>query len=724
MKQIDTLAAEFPAFTNYLYVTYNGAEHDLVFDKKGIIVLGCGAYRIGSSCEFDWCAVSAVRTVRQLNETDTTNPHDRYNHGSSKYRQFSSYSQHQGGSARAYRSRRRGPKAPTKTNEWSSIVINYNPETVSTDYDECDRMYFEEISYERVLDIYQIEENCHGIIVSVGGQIPNNLAIPLNAAGCNILGTQPENIDCAENRHRFSKLLDELHIDQPLWCEARTLKEAQSFATKVGYPVLIRPSYVLSGAAMNVSYTAEQLVVYLQKATDVSPDHPVVISKFVSGAKEIEFDGVANGGKLINYATSEHVENAGVHSGDATLILPAQSLYTETTKRIKKISKQICSALQITGPFNIQFLCKDNHIKVIECNLRASRSFPFVSKTFNVNFIDLATRAMVLGSIYKDYEVRPVNFNTFDMDFVCVKSPMFSFSRLDGADPVLRVEMASTGEVACFGDNKYEAFLKAIISSKYKLPIPDPSKSTAPEMLRLDYIHQDLRQNAGKLGSLTPSCSPSPPNEAADGADSSPPSPRSPSAKSDDGAMFGSPLLKAMKSTSSLKDLSTFMQSSAFGQFSSSFRSNILISIGPQKAKYSFVDCASLLKQMGFTIYATENTHFFYKTHSIESILVSKPSKPMSNAPDAVHLIESGHIHFVLNVPKESNDESGTKTDGYQIRRKSVDFNVPLISNIKLAKLFVTSLGKKYLKSYEFAFEDDFMKIKSWKEYMQSANRY
>jgi len=720
VKQIDTLAAEFPAFTNYLYVTYNGAEHDLVFDKKGIIVLGCGAYRIGSSCEFDWCAVSAVRTVRQLNETDTTRETDRYHHGSSKYRQYSNHPG-TGSVSRAYRSRRKG-KVSSKKNEWTSIVINYNPETVSTDYDECDRMYFEEISYERVLDIYQIEENCHGIIVSVGGQIPNNLAIPLNDAGCNILGTQPENIDCAENRHRFSKLLDELHIDQPLWCEARTLREAQSFATKVGYPVLIRPSYVLSGAAMNVSYTAEQLVVYLQKATDVSPDHPVVISKFVSGAKEIEFDGVSNGGKLINYAISEHVENAGVHSGDATLILPAQSLYTETTKRIKKISKQICSALQITGPFNIQFLCKDNHIKVIECNLRASRSFPFVSKTFNVNFIDLATRAMVLGSLHKDYEVRPVNFNTFDMDFVCVKSPMFSFTRLDGADPVLRVEMASTGEVACFGDNKYEAFLKAIISSKYKLPIPDPSKSTAPGMLRLDYIHQDLRQNAGKIGSLTPSCSPSPPQETADGVDSSPSSPRS--VKSEDGAPLGSPLLRAMKSTSGLTDFATYLQSSSFSAFKKSFRSNILISIGPQKAKYSFVDCASLLKQMGFTIYATENTHYFYKTHSIDSIVVSKPSQPHSKAPDAVSLIESGHIHFVLNIPKESNDESETKTDGYQIRRKSVDFNVPLISNVKLAKLFVTSLAKKYLKSYEFAFEDDFMHIKSWKEYMQSANRY
>jgi len=722
VKQIDTLAAEFPAFTNYLYVTYNGSEHDLVFDQKGIIVLGCGAYRIGSSCEFDWCAVSAVRAVRELNEREAaTASWDANSSGNSE--RFG------GGAARRYRSWRSGQrsgrsgrKGGDRKSEWASIVINYNPETVSTDYDECDRMYFEEISFERVLDIYEMERHCHGIIVSVGGQIPNNLAIPLDAAGCTILGTQPEHIDCAENRHRFSKLLDELHIDQPLWREARTLSEAQSFAQRVGFPVLIRPSYVLSGAAMNVSYTAQQLMVYLQAATSVSPDHPVVISKFVSGAKEIEFDGVSNAGKLVNYAISEHVENAGVHSGDATLILPPQSLYTETTKRIKKIAKQICSALQITGPFNIQFLCKDNHIKVIECNLRASRSFPFVSKTFNVNFISLATRAMVLGSIIKGYEMRPVNFNTFDMDYVCVKAPMFSFTRLDGADPVLRVEMASTGEVACFGDNKYEAFLKALISTNTKLPIPDPAKSTAPNMLRLDYIHQDLRQNAGKLGHGTPSVSPRPPNDDADGAENPTPSPRS--VASDD-APFGSPMLKALKSASSLPDLSSYLsQSASFGAFKKSFRSNILISIGPQRAKYSFVDCASLLKQMGFTIYATENTHYFYQTHSIESVLVSKPSQPTPKAPGAVQLIESGTIHFVLVIPKESNDESETKTDGYKIRRKSVDFNVPLISNVKLAKLFVKSMAKKYLKSYEFAFEDDFIHIKSWKEYMQSANRY
>eukprot|EP01083_Nonionella_stella_P318116 1161256_1 len=653
VKQIDTLAAEFPAFTNYLYVTYNGCEHDIAFNDRGrgIVVLGCGAYRIGSSCEFDWCAVSAVRTIRDLNRP--------------------------------------------------SIVINYNPETVSTDYDECDRMYFEEISYERVVDIYEFESP-RGIIVSVGGQIPNNLAIPLSHAGCRILGTQPSNIDCAENRHRFSQLLDELHIDQPLWCEARTNQEAASFASKVGYPVLIRPSYVLSGAAMNVVYGSDELVQYLARATDVSRDHPVVISKFVCGAKEIEFDGVSQNGKLLNYAISEHVENAGVHSGDATLILPAQNLYTETTKRIKKISKKIASALHITGPFNIQFLCKDNCIKVIECNLRASRSFPFVSKTFNVNFIDLATRAMVANSETGEL-VRTVNFNIFDMNFVCVKSPMFSFTRLDGADPVLRVEMASTGEVACFGDNKYEAFIKALNSSKVQLPVPNPNKSTTPNALRLDYILNDICPLNEITTTTSKTSSPSPP---------SPPTPPN--------QMLASPVLKAMTSPN---------QAMMDKLKQHKFRSNILLSIGPQKAKYSFVDCASLLKQMGFTIYATENTHFFYSTHQIQTTLVEKPSQSScsggnSAAPSAINLIENGHIHFVLCIPSTIRSANHNNSDGFCIRRKAVDFNVPLISNVKLAKLFVTSLAKKYLKSYEFAFDDEFLHIKSWKEYMQSANRF
>lgn len=584
-------------------------------------------------------------------------------------------------------------------------------------------MYFEEISFERVLDIYEMERHCHGIIVSVGGQIPNNLAIPLHDAGCKILGTQPENIDCAENRHRFSQLLDELHIDQPLWTEARTFAEATTFANKVGYPVLIRPSYVLSGAAMNVSYSRDQLSRYLQQATDVSPLHPVVLSKFVTGAKEIEFDGVANHGKLLNYAISEHVENAGVHSGDATLILPAQNLYTETTKRIKIVAKKIAAALYITGPFNIQFLCKDNHIKVIECNLRASRSFPFVSKTFNVNFIDLATRAMVLGSLDKDYELKPVNFNIYDMDFVCVKSPMFSFTRLSGADPVLRVEMASTGEVACFGDNKYEAFLKALSSSGYKLPIPNPAHSTNASALRLDYIYQDLRVATGKvISSASPSASPSPPNEddAVVDADEAVQEPIV--------EMPGSPALTSLinsLASASSTNIADFLHSDS-ADLRKAFRCNILMSIGPQKAKYAFVECASLLRRMGFVIYATENTHFFYKTHNIESTMVSKTKNGVGGtSPNAIQMIENGTIHFVINIPgKQSNDNSvDNKTEGYTLRRKAVDFHVPLISNVKLAKLFVTSLANKYLKSYEFAFDDEFLHVKSWKEYMQSANR-
>lgn len=455
----------------------------------------------------------------------------------------------------------------------------------------------------------------------------------------------------------------------------------------------------------------------------------MVVSKFVDGAKEIEFDGVANAGKLVNYAISEHVEQAGVHSGDATLILPAQSLYTETTKRIKKIAKQIASALQITGPFNIQFLSKENHIKVIECNLRASRSFPFVSKTFNVNFIDLATRAMVLGSLQNQFELKQVNFNIFDMDYVCVKSPMFSFTRLAGADPVLRVEMASTGEVACFGNNRYEAFLMALTASGLKLPIPNPTHSTdidALEHLRLDYVHTDLCLSESNFQfasteSNCPSASNSPTPKSSEH--------NSPKSKSElNGSAtppFGSPAhAKVMRRSDSAADLMGAIKSKA----KNGFRSNFLISIGPQKAKYAFVECASLLAKMGFTIYATENTHLFYRTHSIETTLVSKPSETSSQsngAPSAVGLIESGQIHFVLNIPqRDKGDMGNVATDGFQIRRKAVDFNVPLISNVKLAKLFVRALAKKYIKSYEFAFDDEFIHIKSWKEYMQSAGRY
>lgn len=430
VKQIDTLAAEFPAQTNYLYMTYVGDEHDLDFEDKGVMVLGCGAYRIGSSCEFDWCAVSCMRTL--------------------------------------------------KAQGYKGVMVNYNPETVSTDFDECDRLYFEELSFERVLDIYEVEQSS-GVVVSVGGQIPNNLAIPLSAQGVNVLGTSPESIDNAEDRAKFSALLDRLNVDQPLWEELNSIDEAKDFADRVGYPVLVRPSYVLSGAAMNVAANADALLNYLQQATDLSSDHPVVISKFVLNAKEVEFDGVAKNGEIINYAISEHVENAGVHSGDATLVLPAQKLYVETVKRVKKIAKKIAAALNITGPFNVQFLSKNNEIKVIECNLRSSRSFPFVSKTFNVNFVEQATKAMIGAP------VKPRSIDLSDVDHVCMKCPMFSFSRLQGADPVLRVEMASTGEVACFGSTRQEAYLLGLLSTGFKLPEKSVLLSIGPIKAKLEF---------------------------------------------------------------------------------------------------------------------------------------------------------------------------------------------------------------------------------------------
>lgn len=414
-KQIDTLAAEFPAQTNYLYTTYNAVEHDIDFDQHGVMVLGCGAYRIGSSCEFDWCAVSCIRTLKALGHR--------------------------------------------------SIMVNYNPETVSTDFDECDRLYFEELTFERVLDIYDIEKSS-GIVVSVGGQIPNNLVLPLHGQGVRIMGTHPASIDNAEDRFKFSALLDSIGVDQPLWNQLTTFAEAKIFAESVGYPVLVRPSYVLSGAAMNVAYNDHDLerILKLAAAVEISSDAPAVISKFIEGAKEIEMDAVASDGVIINYAISEHLENAGVHSGDASLILPAQKLYIQTLRLIKKCATKIAKSLNITGPFNIQFISKDNEIKVIECNLRASRSFPFVSKTFNVNFIELATKAMIGAP------VKPSQIDLSDIDFVHIKVPMFSFTRLQGADPVLSVEMASTGEVSSFGDNKYEAYLKALFATGFKMP--------------------------------------------------------------------------------------------------------------------------------------------------------------------------------------------------------------------------------------------------------------
>ncbi len=415
VKQIDTLAGEFPAQTNYLYLTYHGISSDLDYedDQKSVIVLGSGAYRIGSSVEFDWSSVNALNTV-----------------GKSGFR---------------------------------SVMINYNPETVSTDYDICDRLYFDELSFERVLDIIEYEKP-KGVVVSVGGQIPNNLALRLYNENVNILGTSPVSIDRAEDRNKFSSMLDKLNIDQPRWKELTSLREINSFSDEVGFPLLIRPSYVLSGAAMNVVSNRTELEHFLKLATKVSKKHPVVVTEFIEQAKEIEFDAVADNGKLVMYAISEHIEFAGVHSGDATLVFPPQKVYLETIRRIKKVAREIAGELKISGPFNMQFLAKNNDIKVIETNVRASRSFPFVSKVSNQNFIDIATKVM-LGV---GYEKPDKSF--FELDHIGIKASQFSFARLSKADPVLGVDMSSTGEVGCIGDDYYEAVLKAMLSVGYKIP--------------------------------------------------------------------------------------------------------------------------------------------------------------------------------------------------------------------------------------------------------------
>ena len=415
VKQIDTLAAEYPAATNYLYLTYNGSQNDVDYlgDHRSIIVLGSGAYRIGSSVEFDWCSVNALMTVKQ----------------------------------QGYR----------------SVMINYNPETVSTDYDICDRLYFDELTFERVMDIIDLE-NPHGVILSVGGQIPNNLATRLDAQHVNILGTTATSIDNAEDRHKFSAMLDRLGIDQPRWRELSSLDDINQFIDEVGFPVLVRPSYVLSGAAMNVCSNSEELVRFLALAANVSKQHPVVVTEFIQDAKEIEMDAVAQTGEIKAYAISEHIEYAGVHSGDATIQFPPQKLYVETMRRIKKVSSTIAKALNISGPFNIQFLAKNNDIKVIECNLRASRSFPFVSKVLKINFIDLATRIMLGLQVEKPAK------SAFDLDYVGIKASQFSFSRLQGADPVLGVDMASTGEVGCLGETTSEAILKSLLSVGHRIP--------------------------------------------------------------------------------------------------------------------------------------------------------------------------------------------------------------------------------------------------------------
>jgi len=545
VKQIDTLAAEYPAKTNYLYMTYNGSEHDLQPASKSIITLGSGVYRIGSSVEFDWCAVNATLTANKLG--------------------------------------------------FKTIMINYNPETVSTDYDICDRLYFEEISFERVLDIYDFEKP-KGVNLSVGGQISNNLAIELYNSGVKILGTSPLDIDRAENRHKFSALLDRLKIDQPAWEELTSITDAKKFAGNVGYPVLIRPSYVLSGAAMNVAPNKKSLVDCLNQAAQVSPEYPVVISKFIQGAREIEIDGVADKGILKIYAINEHVENAGVHSGDATMVLPPQRTYLETIRRCKRITKKIIKALSITGPFNIQFLAVNNEIKVIECNLRASRSFPFVSKVTKYNFIEMATKAMLGKDISGEY-------NTVDLDYMAIKVPQFSYSRLKGADPVLYVEMGSTGEVAAFGEDVREALLKSMYATGFRPP-----------------------------------------------------------------------------------------------------QKNILLSIGGDESKLRMINAVKKLKRMDLNIFATEGTSAFFTQHGIENTMVHKIKD--KEEPNVLDVISSRKVDFVINIPNSMNRE--VISDGYLMRRKAIDYNLPLITNQRLAMLFIDSIFKTKLKD---------LQIKSWDEY-------
>lgn len=557
VKQIDTLAAEYPAQTNYLYLTYNGAEHDLKpaaresirkegFLKEAIIILGGGTYCIGSSVEFDWCCVNALSTV--------------------------------------------------KKSGFSTIMINCNPETVSTDYDECDKLYFEELSSERILDIYEFEQPL-GIIVSMGGQVPNSLALPLSLQGVRILGTTPENIDRAEDRHKFSNLLDSLHIGQPPWKELSTIEDAQKFANTVKYPVIIRPSYVLSGAAMNVVWNDDSLEKYLQKAAEVNPQHPVVISKFIENAKEIEIDAVAKNGEVLLYAISEHVENAGVHSGDATVILPAQKLYLETLRQVKRITKSIAQALQINGPFNIQFLAHKNQVSVIECNARASRSFPFCSKIFKQNFIRYATLA-ILGK-----EVPPIQKSAFELDYVGVKVAQFSYSRLKGADPVLGVEMASTGEVACLGSEFYDAFLKALLATGFKIP-----------------------------------------------------------------------------------------------------QKNILLSTGPIEQKVSFLESSRKLSNLGFNLYASKGTAIFLRENGIKATFLHFPLD--SEQPNILDFLKNRKIDLVINIPK--NNQREELTNGYLIRRTAVDFEIPLITDIKIAEQLVEALEYYSTSGFE---------IKSWDEY-------
>jgi carbamoyl-phosphate synthase large subunit len=548
VKQIDTLAAEFPARTNYLYLTYHGSENDHVTKEGGgtVIVLGSGAYRIGSSVEFDWCSVNAVETIRKSG--------------------------------------------------FRSVMINYNPETVSTDYDVCDALYFDELTYERVMDIIEMESPM-GVIVSTGGQIPNNLAMRLHNAGVKILGTTPQSIDNAEDRYKFSSMLDSLGIDQPKWKELTTAEDIHKFTMDVGYPVLVRPSYVLSGAAMNVVSNADELDHFLELAANVSKQYPVVISEFIENAKEIEFDAVAREGELMIYAISEHVEFAGVHSGDATIVFPPQKLYLETIRRVKKISRQIARELNISGPFNIQFLARDNEIKVIECNLRASRSFPFVSKVLKCNFIEIATKVM-LG-----LDVEKPSKSLFELDYVGVKAPQFSFSRLQKADPVLGVEMGSTGEVGCLGEDYYEAILNAMLSVGYRIP-----------------------------------------------------------------------------------------------------EKNILLSTGPPRSKIEMLISARMLHERGYNLFGTKGTAMFLKENNVPCTVLYWPDE--DKHPNTLDYIRKKKIDLVINIPK--NLSSGELYNDYTIRRSSIDYNIPLITNARLASAFIYAICRMKL---------DDVAIKSWREY-------
>jgi carbamoyl-phosphate synthase large subunit len=548
VKQIDTLAAEYPAVTNYLYLTYSGSEHDISFDddKKSIIVLGSGAYRIGSSVEFDWCSVNAVNTI--------------------------------------------------KKEGLRSVMINYNPETVSTDYDICDRLYFDELTFERVLDIIELESP-RGVIVSVGGQIPNNLAMRLYENHVPVLGTSPISIDRAENRHKFSHMCDMLSVDQPKWKELSSINDILEFVDRIGFPVLIRPSYVLSGAAMNVVSNRNELSHYLDLATQVSKQYPVVVSEFIENAKEIEIDAVAREGEIIAYAISEHVEFAGVHSGDATMVFPAQKIYFETIRRIKRISRQISKELNITGPFNIQFLAKDNDIKVIECNLRASRSMPFVSKVLKTNLIELATKVMLGIPVEKPLK------SVFELDYVGVKAPQFSFSRLAKADPVLGVDMSSTGEVGCIGEGFYEAILKAMFSVGYRIP-----------------------------------------------------------------------------------------------------KKSILLSTGPARSKVELLNSARALREKGHKLYATKGTQEFLKNAGVEAEIAYWPDE--SKSPNTIELIRTREVDLVVNIPKDLTTTE--LNNDYSIRRSAVDFNVPLLTNARLASAFILAFCRM---------NEDNLAIKSWDEY-------